>query len=316
MPTVNRNIFYKGITMIKHLIVAVLMLASLSVAASEKITIVWGFSPASNQANVYRAIVQELNRTQSKYEFVYETKTGAGGAIAARHVLENPQNTLIGGTSSFFVRQNFDQATGYQADQFQPVFVQALGAPLALFSTNFKNITQLKQSKSITTSISGYGSHSNLMASILSETYPQTVIVNYPSLLSANKDVVGQHIDTGWNWLSDIEQLAESNLTTILGLTGIRTVKGYVTLSSLGIKGYENVSTNTAIYAGFQMPAEKVKEIYNMLRVANRSLAVRNLYAKEYSTPADFNWEQTQKWYKDQVKFWSAQSAKVKSLSN
>lgn len=300
--------------MIKRLLLAIAMAVSTTAFAAEKITLIWGFSPAANQANFYRALVQELNQQQSKYEFVFDTRTGAGGAIAARYVLQNPQNTLFGGTSTFFIRPNFDKDTGYQADQFQPVFVQTLGAPLALFSTKYKNIKDLKSAKRFTTSISGFGSHSNLMASILAESYPAVTIVNYPSLVDANKDVVGEHIDTGWNWLAEIEPSLDTNMTNVLGLTGTRSVKGHPTLASLGVRGYENVSTNTGIYAGTDMPLDRVKEIYEMLRVANKSPAVRALYDKEYSTPVDYTWAQTVKWYADQVKFWAVQSAKVKPL--
>ena len=105
--------------MIKRLILATLLALASTAFAAEKITLIWGFSPASNQANFYRAIVAKLNQQQSKYEFIFDTKPGAGGAIGARYVLANPQTTLLGGTSTFFIRPNFDKETGYQADQFQ-----------------------------------------------------------------------------------------------------------------------------------------------------------------------------------------------------
>jgi tripartite-type tricarboxylate transporter receptor subunit TctC len=97
-----------------------------------------------------------------------------------------------------------------------------------------------------------------------------------------------------------------------LVLTGTRTVNGIPTLASQGIKGFENTSTNTQIVASAEMPQEKVKEIYELLRVANRAAEVQAGYAREFSTPADFTWEQTVQWHKQQVKFWADQSKKVK----
>jgi tripartite-type tricarboxylate transporter receptor subunit TctC len=300
--------------MFKKIVVALLLACSASAFAAEKITLIWGFSPAANQANFYRALVTELNKNQTKYEFFFDTRVGAGGAVAARYVLANPQNTLLGGTSSFFIRPNFDKETGFKAEAFQPVFVQTLGAPVALFSTRFKTLKEIKKDEDITVSISGFGSHSNLMDSILDETY-KVIIVNYPSLVDANKDVMGKHIDAGWNWLSEIDGSVESNHTNVLGLTGVRSIKGHPTLSSLGIHGFENVSTNTSIQASAEMSQEKAREIYELLRVANRAPEVRTLYAREYSTPADMSWEQTNTWYNQQVKFWAEQSKKVKTTN-
>jgi tripartite-type tricarboxylate transporter receptor subunit TctC len=298
--------------MFKKLVLATLLAFSVSSKAVEKITIVWGFSPAANQANFYRAIVAELNRTQTRYEFVFDNKPGAGGAIAARYILDHPKNTLLGGTSTFFIRPNFDKETGYTAESFQPVLVQTLGAPVALYSTRFKTIDELKKATEITTGISGYGSHSNLMASILGEHYPSVRIINYVSLTDSTKDVLGRHINTGWNWVSDLEGAVDANLTNVLGLTGTRSVKGFPTLASQGIKGFENVSTNTVIVASAEMPAEKVKELHELLRVANRASDVQAGYARERSESADFTWPQTTAWFNQQVRFWREQVAKVK----
>lgn len=293
---------------------AALMAVSVSAMAAEKITLVWGFSPAANQANFYRAMVADLNKNQTKYEFIFETKPGAGGAVAAKYILDNPKNTLLGGTSTFFIRPNFDKETGYAAESFQPVLVQTLGAPVAFFSSKFNSIKVLKKDQDITTSISGYGSHSNLMGSILGEHYSGVRIINYVSLVDAVRDVQGKHIDTGWNWLAEIEGAVEANTTSVLGLTGTRSVKGFPTLASQGIKGFENVSTNTTIVASTDMPAEKVRELHELLRVANRAPDVQAGYAREFSTPADFTWPQTVSWFNQQVKFWREQAAKVKPL--
>lgn len=305
--------------MIKQLLLATLLSVSTTVFAAERIALIWGFSNGSNQANFYRAMVADLNRNQNKYEFVFENKPGAGGAIAAKYVLEHPKNTLLGGTSTFFIRPNFDKETGYAAESFQPVLVQTLGAPVAFFSSKYNSINSLNKNQDITTSISGYGSHSNLMGSILGEHYTGVRIINYPNLFDATKDVQGRHIDTGWNWISDIEGMIATNPTNmpvlyVLGITGTRNIKGFPTLASQGINGFENASTNTVIVASAEMPAEKVRELYELLRVANRAPDVQAGYAREYSESADFTWAQTVAWFNQQVKFWRDQSAKVKPL--
>lgn len=298
--------------MIKHIIFAMLVFVSTPSVATEKITLYWGFSPASNTANTYRALVRELNRTQNKYEFVFETKPGAGGAVAANHVLNNPNNTLLGGTSTFFVRSNFEKNTGYSTDSFKPVFVQSLGSPLALWSNKYKNFSDVKKTDSFTVSISGFGSHSNLMAKILQETYPNLRIINYTSLTDSTRDVVGKHIDFGWNWLTDVDQQVIAGNGNVFAITGSRAVGPYKTFVSQNIKGFEDTSTNTAIYASHVMPDHKLEEIHAMIQSANKSTEIRALYAKEYSVPAEFKLDQTRAWYVRQARFWEEKSTKIK----
>jgi tripartite-type tricarboxylate transporter receptor subunit TctC len=300
--------------MLKKLFTILLLAVATSAMAAEKITLVWGFSPAANQANFYRALAREINAKQDKYEIVVDTKPGAGGAVGANYTLQNAQNTIFGGTSTFFIRPNFNKETGYSADSFKPVFVQTLGAPLVLLSKKHQSVADLKKQKEVTVSISGVGSSSHLMATEMGESFSGVRIVNYPSLIDANKDILGQHIDSGWNFLADVEGLLETGDAYAIGITGTRGVKNYKTFGSQGVKGFDALASNTAIFAGTAMPDTKVAELYALFREANKSEEVRALYAKEYSTPADFTQAQTKKWYDEQVKFWAQQSSKVKPL--
>ena len=298
----------------KSFVFVLLSILSFSVWATEKINIYFGFSPASQTANNYRVLIAELNQIQTKYEFVLETTAGAGGAIAAKHLLQNPNTSLLGANSTFFIRANFDKNTGYNVDQFRPVIVQSTGAPVVLYSNKYKTFADVKQSDVITTGISGFGSHSNLMSAILAETHKNMIIVNYPTLVEAGRDALGQHIDASWWWLGEAESLVASK-GYILGITGTRSIKGYKTFASQGIRGFEQASTNQAVFASASMPSAKVKELHELLQIANQAPSLQTLYAKEYAIPANFNWGQTIDWYNDQNKFWVSQSVKVKLMS-
>lgn len=299
--------------MFKKILATILMMASLTAFASERISIVWGFNPASNQANFYRAMVQELNTIQNKYEFVFESKPGAGGAVAGRYVLSNPGTAILGGTSTFFLRSQFDHQTGYATSEFQPVLVQTLGAPLILFSKRHQTLNDAsKQPVDITVSISGAGSSSHLMASVLKENMPKVKIVNYVSLVDATKDIMGQHIDAGWNFYADVDKLIESKAAQGLALTGKKSHNGVPTFKQLGISGFDELTSNTAMYVSAKMPKEKAVEIHALLREVNRNKKITDFYAREYSTPADMDYEQTRQWYIQQEVFWTVQSRKLK----
>jgi len=299
--------------MFKKILATVFMLIVSSTAwSAERIHIVWGFSPGSNQANFYRAIVQELNTVQNKYQFVFEHRPGAGGAVAARYVLSNPATAILGGTSTFFLRSHFDKETGYSTDDFQPVLVQTQGAPLVLLSSRHQTLKDSKQSQDFTVSVSGFGSSSHLMGSVLKESMPQVRMVNYVSLVDANKDILGRHIDAGWNFFADVDKTIESGHAAGLALTGTVSHKGIPTFKDIGVAGFDQLTSNTAMYASNNMPKEKLLEIHGYLREVNRQQQIRALYALEYSTPADMNYPQTVQWYSQQQVFWAKQAQKVK----
>jgi tripartite-type tricarboxylate transporter receptor subunit TctC len=300
--------------MFKKYMAAMFLVLPLLAGATEKIILIYGFSPASNQANFYRALAREVNSAQTKYEIVVETKPGAGGAIAANHTLANSQTTLLGGGSTFFLRSNFDRATGYSTDNFKPVFVQAVDAPLVLLSKKYKTLKEAQQAANLTVSISGYGSHSHLMAEILKERLPQVRIVNYATMVDANRDIVGQHIDSGWNFLSNADDIIETGVAHAIAITGIRNIKSYQTFKAQGIADFDQLSSNTAIFAGKEMPDAKTQELFELFRVANSAPSVKILYDKEFSTQPNLTREQTHKWYNDQVLFWTRMSGKIKSF--
>jgi tripartite-type tricarboxylate transporter receptor subunit TctC len=301
--------------MLRKFIVAAVLACSLSAQAAERITFMVAWSAASGLAANTRALCTEMNRIQNKYEFVPEFRPGAGGAIGSNYVLQNPKNTITVGSSTFFLRSNFDRATGYDADSFQGVFVQVIGTPVALYSSKYSTLDEYKKSNRVSTGISGYGSHSNLLSTILASTGTTVDIINYPSLVDATKDVLGKHLDSSWNWLYDIEPQADAGKIKVLAITGSKTINGYPTFASLGVKGFENVSASYAVFASAEMPEERTREIYEILKQAHRDSEFQTSLRKQYyaSTP-DMTFAETQAWYRQQVRFWREQSAKVKPL--
>jgi len=301
--------------MLRKFIVAAVLACSLSALAAERITFMVGFSAASSLANNTRLLCQEMNRIQNKYEFVAEFKPGAGGAIGSNYVLQNPKNTITVGSSTFFLRSNFDRATGYDIDSFQGVFVQAIGTPVALYSSKYSSLSELRQSNKVSTGISGYGSHSNLLSTILANTGTTVDIINYPSLVDATKDVLGKHLDSSWNWLNDVEPQADAGKTKILAITGTRSINGYPTFASLGVKGLENVSASYGVYASAEMPADRVREMYEIIKQAHRNSEIQESYTKQYfTTTPEMSFAETQAWYRQQARFWRDQASKVKPL--
>ena len=131
-------------SIIRKILAVVLLSASTLALAAEDITILWGFNIGSNQANTVRLLIEQLNKTQSKYNFIIGHKPGAGGTISANTVDANPQNTLVSMSSSFIIRPYFEKSQStHNLDNFKPILVQATGAPMYFLSKKYTSIDQL-----------------------------------------------------------------------------------------------------------------------------------------------------------------------------
>jgi tripartite-type tricarboxylate transporter receptor subunit TctC len=81
--------------MIRSILVAVISgLLAASVQARTNISLAWPYSPAHGATPAMYALVEEANKLQDKYEFVFESKPGADGLIAIQHMNQSPSNRL------------------------------------------------------------------------------------------------------------------------------------------------------------------------------------------------------------------------------
>jgi len=69
-------------------IISILALSLFSILsqAKETITVIYSWTAADTAANFHRSLVEEANRIQDKYNFVFDMRPGAGGSIAANYV--------------------------------------------------------------------------------------------------------------------------------------------------------------------------------------------------------------------------------------
>lgn len=289
----------------KRLFASLLLGAALTASAAERITILWGFSPGSNTANMLRAVAKEANSHQSKYDFVVLDKQGGGGSIAANSVLQNPSNQVYAATGSFFIRPNFNKESGYDVDRFQLVGVPATAAPIALYCKKYKSIAEIQQATDVTIADSGKGSMLNLINSVFTSQHANTRMIHYgTNYLQTIADVAGGHVDCAWHWVSDVEQRAAVGDGYIAGITGGTSVQGFKTLKSQRVASMDQLTSNTGIFASKEMSVEKATEIKLLLASAAKSDNVKKLVQKEYSTTTALTESDYKKWFDEQNTLW------------
>ena len=287
--------------MFKKILSALLMCIASVSFAKETVTIIWPFNIGSNQANTLRAIIAEANAAQNDYELVLDNKPGAGGVVAANYVIAHPHNTVLAMSSSFFIRPNFATPV-YSVDSFTPVFVQATGSPIAVLSKRYTSFNDVPLTDATTVGTAGVGTISDLVAANITNTRR----IPYPSMIAADKDVMGQHIDLSTDFLGDIGGLIEGNSINVLGITGTKTIGNMKPL-----KGFEKLVANYGIYASTEMPDSTVQALHTLFGRVNNNKAVTDSYSRDHLTPAAMNMRQSLEWFREQTKYWRTQAERV-----
>jgi tripartite-type tricarboxylate transporter receptor subunit TctC len=282
-----------------------LVLSVATVSAAERITILWGFSPASNTANMLRTIAKEANTQQSKYEIAVLDRQGAGGSVAANAVLQNPSNQLYAATGSFFIRPYFNKETGYDVSRFQLVGVPSTGAPIALFCKKYRNVAELRRASSITIADSGNGSMLNLINSVFTSQITNARMIHYgTNYLHTFADVAGGHIDCAWHWVSDVEERVASGHGYVVGITGQIDVQGFKNFKSQNVSNLDKLTSNTGIFASNDMATEKIAEIRTVLANASKTADVGKFIHREYGGSLQLAVGDYDKWFNDQHALW------------
>lgn len=288
----------------------ILAITTLSMAtlthAIETISITWGFNIGSNQATTLRHIAEDANKSQTKYNFIVESKAGAGGSIAANHVLQNPSNTLVGMSSSFFIRSAVETVGIHDLDKFKPVLVQGGGAPLAVVSKKYKNINELLQQPNPSIGISGIGSISDILARILKEKNPNLVIINFKGMVDATMAAAGGHVDAAVTFVIDSKPMIDAKEVSVIGYTGVRDLEEFkgLLLTKQGISGVDKLVANYAVFASNEMPVDKYNEINKILAKSTASSKALEAYQKDLITPTNLSVEKYNDWYANERQYW------------
>lgn len=266
----------------------ILFLSSFSVFATEKVPSVWGFAVGSTQGTYFRQILEQANKEQNKYEFQFEHRPGAGGAIASQHVIsQHPKTVILAHSAAFFVRPNLYPDTPYSFSQFKPLMIMGF-APTVLVSKNKTLNDILKQSK-ITIATAGAGSSTHLMA----ETFVKNIknkdiaMVHFKDTNEAFLSVMGGHTDLTFEFLGDAISKSLPD-TKFIGLTGKTSYNKVPLLKDMGFKNMEFLNGIFAIYVNRNMPNNIFNELQSILLKAEKSDAVQNLYKRDYTSKDDF----------------------------
>lgn len=283
----------------KKLLLTILLSLCGVAHAQQPVPSVWAFNIANVQGSYYRALLEQANQNQTKYNFIAEHKPGAGGSIAAAYVNNSDRIVLLGTAAAFFVRPYLYDNAGYTFDQFKPVYLIA-NSPVALTSKS-KNLKTILAQDKISIGTAGPGSGTHLFALKFKERHPEKniVVVPYKSSTEAIQDVLGGHIDLAYEFLGD----AEAKGVRVLGTTGTKKIKNYPMLKDMGYPDNAELIGVYHILVKKDVSDEVVRELRAIFNEAERSTRFQELYQSDYSFKPSLKTDRDYTdWYNSNIK--------------
>jgi tripartite-type tricarboxylate transporter receptor subunit TctC len=255
--------------MIKQLLLAVMLIASMNATAKETIKILVPFAPGGPSDVLGRAVEQSLIKNLPDYKPVIEYKPGAGGLIGIRAVATNKENeTQLIVLSSAIIIHSVRPDAGYDLKRdFIPVAY--LGEQEFSLVTSKKGSATLKElltadkNKDIFFGSAGIGSGSHIAGEIFKmNTGLPLTHVPYKGEAPAITDLIAGNINLLFTSTGTASKYSDS--LRILATNGSKrntSLVGVPTLQESGVKGFDNPVQLSLVYANSTANPVLIKKI-------------------------------------------------------
>jgi tripartite-type tricarboxylate transporter receptor subunit TctC len=301
----------------KKLLATLFAALSLTAAqASETITVFYAWGPGDSVANYHRTIANEANKIQDKYNFIFDTKPGAGGAIATNHVLGTP-NAILAHSTAFFVRPVVYPNESYDLTKFKEQYVHCM-APMAITSTKYKTWKDVPADAKVSVGISGLGVTTHLAAIEMQKRFSNLNIIPFKSTNDSMLSMVSGQTDFHIGFISEAEQWSKENAradrkVSVLGITGSKVVNGYTPLAKQGFDAsFADMNVGHHMLVPTTVDAAKHKEFHEIFARAAKTDAVRAAYAVDYCEPQSVAFDGLTKFFTFHTNYWKKLASAVK----
>lgn len=274
-------------------LIAATLLSTAAMAEPKVVQAVWPFAIGSSQANLVRAVLDNANKQQDKYKFIFVNKPGAGGAIAANTVLESPELQLLFSSSSFYVRPLLYKDS-HDVEKFKLVSGICMAQPFAIYSKKLTSVADLKRPQDSTVGVIP-GSITTLITKTMKRDNVGFTIseVPYKGTPEATTDMLGGHIDGSVDTVGKSVTARFGNEVKALGITGKQNHGQFVTFQSQGVKGLEELVGDYLIFVPSGVDAATREELN---RIFNAALGdnVREICEDDYGYISRISHAQTE----------------------
>jgi tripartite-type tricarboxylate transporter receptor subunit TctC len=274
---------------------------AVSASAETVVKIIWPFSVAGADTAMIRHIVEHANSAQSKYQFVYENRPGAGGSIAAMAVHDSKTLTILGTTSSFYVRPNLYQES-HNARDFTMIGEFCSKQPLAIYSKKYSNVNDIV-GKNISIGLNP-GSITQLISRTVQKNNNITMLeVAYKGTPEASTDMLAGHLDASVDFLGPIALGRMTPDVKIVGITGERNIPGFVTFKSQNIVGLESIVLTDYFFVKSTVDEAIKRELSSILNAANQD-NVKKICTDNFGVSEKISYDSAQKLHQANITKW------------
>lgn len=298
----------------KKLFATLLLALPLFAMAKDVVTVYYAFTPSDSVANYGRNIVEEANKLQDRYTFVFDTKPGAGNAVAANHV-KNTANTILFTSSAFFIRPNLYPNESYDVSDFKEIVPFCYG-PMAVSSFKYKTWAEVPKDRPLNIGISGLGATSHLISLQIVEKYPNMQPIPFKSPSESMVGMVSGSIDLNVGFISDADVWAKESTGQqlhVLGITGPKPVHGYRPLASQGFPSIlKSMDLPHHMVVPTTTPAYKFNDWRAILSKAVTAKSVQDAYKVDSCVPNVLKDSELVPWYNMQAEQWKKLTQGVK----
>ena len=292
----------------KKILAILLSTFALLAQARETVTIVYAWSASDVAANFSRTLAEEANKIQNKYTFIFDTKPGAGAAIATVYVANTP-NTILATSSAFWIRPNFFPNESYDVSQYREL-IPNCDAPLVIVSKKYQTWKDVPADQPLTVAVSGLGITTHLVATEVAKKYPNMRVIPFKSTTDSVLSVLSGVTDFSVNFMGDGDQYVNAtdskNRLYALGITGDRADGKVPTLVSLGFpRILSQMNAPSHLVIPNTVSDAKSKEWHSILMQAGRSPTVLTAYATDHCQPLNQMAEdKLQPWFHKNNSIW------------
>jgi tripartite-type tricarboxylate transporter receptor subunit TctC len=300
----------------KKLLISLLTLLCLSVHAKENIVIFYAWGPGDSVANYHRTIANEANKLQDKYNFIFDTKPGAGGAIATNHVL-NTSNSILAHSTAFFVRPVVFPNESYDLTKYKEQYVHCM-APMAITSTKYKSWKDVASDAKVSVGISGLGVTTHLAALEMQKRFTNLNIIPFRSTNDSMLSMISGQTDFHIGFISEAEQWSKDNSSNekkviVLGITGTKIINGYTPLATQGFNSsFADMNVGHHLLVPITVDDNKRKEIYDIFSRAAKTESVKSAYMVDYCEPQSISYDGLTKFFEFHTQYWKKLASQVK----
>lgn len=223
--------------------IGIFLICAAASATSQIIPVVWPFSVGSSDANMIRTLIDNANQQQNRYQFVFTSRPGAGGYVAANSVSASRELQVLFSSSSFYIRPVLFNES-HDVNHFNLVGEICSNKPLAIFSRKHQDLNEMiKKESSIGVNP---GSITQLVVKSIQRHNPniQIVEVPYKGTPEASMDMIGGRIDGSVDFLgqSTISRMPVG--VSVVGITGNQNHQGFRSFESQNVRGLSQLTTS------------------------------------------------------------------------